>query len=867
MPRDLEKYRAKRTLESTPEPGGSTAGDLGGIFVVHQHAARRLHWDLRLEHDGVLLSWAVPRGPSPDPADKRLAVQTEDHPIEYADFEGVIPEGNYGAGSMIVFDRGRWVPHGDVDEGLRSGKLLFELHGYKLQGMWTLVKIKKSEKDWLLIKETDAYVRKGGEFRPESVLSGLTVEELRDSGKEVELLRKALADRKVPRREVRAADVDLMLCETVDIAFSRPGWIFELKMDGWRILAERRAGQVKLRSRNGNDLSESFPEIVRAIHALPFDNAVIDGEVVTLDDEGRPHFQRLQGRARLRRPLDIKRAAVNAPATFFAFDLPAIEGFDLRGLPLLERKEVLKRVVPPAGPVHYLDHVEEHGAAFYAEVERMQLEGIVAKKGDSTYRGGRTPAWLKIRAQRSDEFVVVGFTAPRGSRAGFGALHLAKYVGEQLVYSGRAGSGFDDKQLKLEHARLKALTVDQPPCVPPDPTAPVAARSFFMTQEEFRATTWVRPEVVAEVRFTEWTGEGLLRQPVFLRFRDDRDARDVTGVLRIVADGADRADRAHRADKGRSGGKGKAPSTAKPAMTGTPASAPGAVPFSNLKKVFWPDEKYTKGDLIDYYRTVSPWLLPYLKDRPMVLTRYPDGIAGKFFYQKDAPDFIPDWIRTVRLYSEHTAREIDYFVLDNVESLLYVINLGSIPLHMWASREEALDRPDWCVLDLDPKGAPFTDVVAVAQSINRRLTTVKLPHYVKTTGSSGLHIMIPLAGQFTYEQCRSFGELLAQLTVRELPKISTITRAVEKRQGKVYVDYLQNIMGQTIVTPYSVRPLPGAPVSAPLEWREVTPDLDIKAFTIRSMPERLRKKKKDPVAPLLTEQPDLMGALARLSEG
>ena len=586
MPRDLEKYRAKRTLEATPEPAGGPAGDLGGLFVVHQHAARRLHWDLRLEHDGVLLSWAVPRGPSPDPADKRLAVQTEDHPIEYADFEGVIPEGNYGAGSMIVYDRGRWVPHGDVDEGLRSGKLLFELHGYKLQGMWTLVKIKKSEKDWLLIKETDAYVQKGGEFRPESVLSGLTVEELRDSGKEVELLRKALASRKVPQRDVRAADVDLMLCETTDKPFSKPGWIFELKMDGWRILAERHAGQVKLRSRNGNDLSESFPEIVRAIHALPFDNAVIDGEVVTLDEEGRPHFQRLQGRARLRRSLDIQRAAVNAPATFYAFDLPAIEGFDLRGLPLAERKELLKRVVPPTGPVRYLDHVEEHGAEFYAEVERMQLEGIVAKKGDSTYRGGRTPAWLKIRALRSDEFVVVGFTAPRGSRAGFGALHLAKYVGDKLVYSGRAGSGFGDKQLKQEHARLKALAVDEPSCVPPDPAAPVVAKSFFMTQEEFRATTWVRPEVVAEVRFTEWTGEGLLRQPVFLRFRDDRQPREITGELRAAgADGAVMAvmaDGADMADMERSGGKGRKRSkpTATPART-RPAAPPAIATTSD----------------------------------------------------------------------------------------------------------------------------------------------------------------------------------------------------------------------------------------------------------------------------------------------
>lgn len=862
MPRNLEKYRAKRTLEATPEPPGSTASALGGAFVVHQHAARRLHWDLRLEHDGVLLCWAVPRGPSPDPADKRLAVQTEDHPIEYADFEGVIPAGNYGAGSMIVFDRGRWVPHGDVDQGLQDGKLLFELHGYKLHGLWTLVKLRKSEsgKDWLLIKEGDGYVQAGGTFPPESVLSGLTVQELARAGEEASLLRTALAARKLPSREVRGGDVDLMLCEPQTTAFSKPGWIFELKMDGWRILAEKRDGAVTLHSRNGNNLSESFPEVVRAVKALPFDPVLLDGEVVTLDDAGRPHFQRLQQRARLKRPLDVKRAAVESPATFFAFDLPAALGFDLRGLPLSERKAILRTMLPPTGPVRYLDHVEEQGGAFYAEVERMGLEGMVGKKADAPYRGGRSPAWVKIRAQRTDEFVVVGFSAPRGSRAGFGALHLARYVGDQLVYSGRAGSGFADQQLKEERKRLGELAVAAPPCTPPETDARSrngggkegkaarqgAAADFYMTREDFKATTWIRPEVIAEVRFTEWTGEGLLRQPVFIRFRDDRSVEEMKKAAKV-----EKAAKATRA--------------VAPAVP--PAAVPAAVPavhFTNLKKRFWPVEGYTKGDLIEYYRAVAPWLLPYLKDRPIVLTRYPDGIDGKSFYQKDAPDFIPDWIRTVRLWSDHTSREIDYFILDDVESLLYVINLGSIPLHMWASRAESLDRPDWCVLDLDPKGAPFADVVKVAKNIHARLDGVDLPHYVKTTGSSGLHILIPLGGQLTYEQCRSFGEVLAQLTVQDLPQVATITRAVEKREGKVYVDYLQNVMGQTIVTPYSVRPLPAAPVSAPLEWREVIPRLDIRSYNIRSMPARLARKKGDPVAPVLTERPDLVSALDRL---
>ncbi len=863
MPRDLEKYRAKRTADSTPEPAGVVSPELGGVFVVHQHAARNLHWDLRLELDGVLLSFAVPKGPSPDPADKRLAVQTEDHPIEYADFEGVIPAGNYGAGSMIVWDKGRWIPHGDTREGLAKGKLLFELQGYKVKGMWTLVKLKKGEKEWLLIKERDGYVEKGGTFPPESVLSGLSVERLRDSAEVVTSVTGELERRKVRKADLKGDDVKLMLCETSDHPFSRAGWVFELKLDGWRVLAERRGTEARLLSRNGNDLSASFPEVIRSLRALPMTNVVIDGEVVTLDDKGHPNFQRLQQRARLRRPLDIRRAAVESPATLYAFDLPSLEGYDLRTLPLVERKAVLARVVPPAGPLRYLDHIEKQGEAFFGQVERMGLEGIIAKKGDSPYKAGRSPLWLKIKAARSDDFVVVGFTAPKGSRAGFGALHLAQYIGKQLVYAGRAGSGFDEQQLGDVRKELEGMKRKTPPCLPPrDPRAePVeekkAAKStkkptagdYGMTIADFESTTWVEPSLVAEVRFTEWTNEGVLRHPVFLRFRDDKKAEDCRRE-EIVVEAEDA-----KGAKGTRGGEG--------GEAGEEVKR--EVPFSNLKKIYWPKDKYTKGDLIDYYRFVAPSLLPYLRDRPLVLTRYPDGIEGKSFFQKDAPDFVPEWVRTVRQWSEDPHREIDYIVCEDVESLLYVVNLGSIPLHMWGSRVAALEKPDWCILDLDPKEAPFTDVVTVAHAIHARCSAVALPHYIKTTGSSGLHVMIPLGQQLTYDQCRSFGELLARLIVAELPEISTIMRQVERRSGKVYVDYLQNGRGKTIVAPYSVRPLPGAPVSAPLEWSEVTPKLDPREFTIANMEARLKKLETDPMLPVLTDVPDIVAAITNLS--
>ncbi len=863
----LGPYRAKRSLSRTPEPAGTIIESTGRLFVVQQHAARRLHWDLRLELDGVLLSWAVPRGPSPDPAEKRLAVHVEDHPLEYADFEGMIPAGNYGAGSVIVWDRGQWIVHGDPHEGLEAGKLLFELRGYKLRGMWTLVKMKKTVKEWLLIKERDQYVEKGRSFPPESVLSGLTVEQLAEANQIVEGLREQLAGLKLPQREVRAADVDLMLCETRDDAFSDPNWIYELKLDGWRILAERKGQEVTLRSRNGKDLLSSFPELARALRALPLTQVVIDGEVACLDETGRPNFQRLQQRARLSRSADVRRAMVESPATFLAFDLIGLEGYDLRQLKLTDRKAVLQHLVPRSGPVQYLDHVQRQGEAFFQQVERMGLEGIIAKKADSKYVGGRRPVWVKIRAERTDDFAVVGFTAPKGSREGFGALHLAHCDGGELVYAGRAGSGFTNKELLEVRDRLLEDKRETPPCLPPPGMAAAAGgkvgpNAFGMTQAEFTGTTWVQPRLMAEVRFTEWTEEPLLRHPVFVRWREDRvpeDCGDVEG-LRSRVEGAVSMTSSHKSKAEADKGARVAPSTH------DPGPSTREVQFSNLKKVFWPAEGYTKGDLIDYYRSVSDWLLPYLKDRPVVLTRFPDGIEGKSFYQKDAPDFIPSWIRTEKIWSEGTQREIDYFVAESLESLLYIANLGTIPIHLWASRAPTLERPDWCVLDLDPKGAPFSHVIEIAQALHRRLEAIELPHFVKTTGKTGLHIMIPLGRHLTYEQSRGLGEVLARVTVAELPQISTIMRSVDKRAGKVYVDYLQNIQGQTIVAPYSVRPLPGATVSAPLDWKEVNGKLDPANYTIKTMPARLKKRPTDPMVDVLTLAPDIAAAIARLSE-
>jgi bifunctional non-homologous end joining protein LigD len=842
----LAPYRAKRSLERTPEPAGSVPGTeaetSGGLFVVHKHAARRLHFDLRLEMEGVLRSWAVPKGPSYDTADKRLAVHVEDHPLEYGDFEGLIPDGNYGAGAVIVWDRGRWIPVGDPAEGLAKGKLLFELRGIKLHGMWTLVKLKKGEKDWLLIKERDGYASSSGGSPPEeSVLSGLTVEDLQEGRTPAHGIRERLQQLGVPLRPVRPESVQLMLAESRDEAFTAPGWLFELKLDGYRLLATQDGGP-RLLTRNGNDLSASFPEVIRALGALTGERLILDGEVVTLDEAGRPSFQRLQQRARLRRPLDVRHAVVESPATYFAFDLLAVGDYDLRALPLTTRKDLLRKLLPQAGVIRFLDHFETDGEVLYEQVQKLGLEGIVAKRADSPYRPGRSATWLKIRTRKSEDFVVVGFTAPKGSRSGFGALQLARYVDGQLTYSGRAGSGFSDAQLTDVRKTLEAARRRDPPCEGPVPKE--------------KGTTWVEPLMVCEVEYSEWTEEGLLRQPVFLRFRDDKRPEECVGGGAAGQRGSGAADETSElpSDKNQEDG-----------LPSRPAAPPPRLDFTNVKKIFWPADGYTKGDLIEYYRSISPWMLPYLADRPVVLTRYPDGIAGKSFFQKDAPAFVPDWIRTERMWSEQAERDIDYFICEDESALLYLINLGTIPLHVWASRTAAIDRPDWCVLDLDPKEASFSDVIRVAQATHALCDEIGLPNLVKTSGSSGLHVLIPLGGQCGYEEARSLGELLARVITEELPEISTVTRQVSRRGGKVYVDYLQIGAGRLIVAPFSARPLPGAPVSMPLRWSEVKPGLDIRSFTIRNAAERMRKLKRDPLREVLEETPDLHAALERLA--
>ncbi|MCE2455924.1 MAG: DNA ligase D [Gemmatimonadetes bacterium] len=813
----LAEYRAKRTAARTPEPFGGQVVAGGSVFVAQLHAATALHWDLRLEHEGVLLSWAVPKGPSPNQADKRLALRTEDHPLEYAEFEGLIPEGEYGAGPMIVWDRGFWTPEGSVADGLDQGKLLFALHGHKLHGMWTLVKTRQAPNSWLLIKERDEHLRPDGgtdDYPEDSIYSGLRVGELAHAERKANEIAAEATKAGARPGAVRAGRKPPMLA-FADAPFSGDGWIFEVKYDGYRLVAERTGGEPYLRSRTGADITRTFPEIARAVRGLPY-SLTLDGEVVVNGADGLPSFAAIQRRGKVTNATDALIAGTESPALYYAFDLLSFEGLDLRPLPLVERKRLLKALLPSVGPVRYVDHIEREGEAMFAHAEAMGLEGIVGKRSGSAYRSGRSRAWVKVRVSRVGHFVIVGWTDPGGSRTGFGALHLAGVEDEKYVYRGSVGSGFSEAALREISEALRSIGVAATPCSEGDPPAG-------------KSHHWVEPSLGAEVEFRELSPAGHLRLPVFKRLLTDREVGAPAG------------------------------------LEPNAVAEERIVPFTNLDKVFWPEEGYTKGDLVEYHRRIAPWMLPYLRRRPLVMTRYPDGITGKSFYQKDAPKYAPTWFRRLKVWSDSSGRELSYFVADDLDSLLYVINLGTIPLHVWSSRVGTLPNPDWCVLDLDPKGAPFADVVVVAGAIRELCDDIGLPVFVKTSGSTGIHVLIPLAPGMTYEQSRFLGELLAKLVVADLPELATVERALDRREGKVYVDFLQNRRGSLIAAPFTVRPLPGAPVSAPLRWDEVVPGLAMKDHDMASVVERMEADG-DPLAPVLTAIPDIADALGKLEK-
>jgi len=856
---ELEAYRQKRDPGRTPEPFGRTGATptnasapyAGRLFVVHKHWARNLHYDLRLEIGNTLKSWAVPKGPSTQAEEKRLAVHVEDHPLEYGDFEGIIPPGNYGAGNVIIWDHGwfRSFKPEPIPEQYERGKLELELFGHKLRGRWTLVKMGRKDKEWLLLKKVGAGVseRELIDRFPQSVISGLPVEDLDEIPKLQSELLQWLDQAKAPRGTVRAKTQAPTLATLAEKPFSGAEWIFEIKYDGVRVLAERDGDEVRMYGRSGQEITSRYPEVAGALSRLWVEHFVVDGEIVATDEAGGPSFQRLQARMHLSNPHDIRRAMTQVPATAFFFDCLSCEGRDLKGLPLVKRKECLSRFMPPLGQVRYSDHVAAHGEAFYDAASEMRLEGIVAKRATSTYSGSRGRDWIKIKCQRRQEFVIGGWTDPGGGRGGFGALDIGLYRGEDLVYVTKVGTGFDMKLLDSIRKQLDAIARDASP--------------FTKRSPKGKEHHWVEPKLVCEVRFTEWTTEGGLRHPAFLGLRNDKKPEECVFEVEVSLAEAGVADADGEADPPpRPRAKGEVLERA-PKAAGTER----VVRLTNLDKVFWPKERYTKGDLIGYYEAIAPLLLPYLAERPLFLTRYPDGIEGKSFYQKDAPVFVPDWVRTEPVYSGDSQREIRYFVVDDVEQLRYIANLGTIPLHTWSSRLQTLEQPDWMILDLDPKTAPFSHVIRVARTLKKLLDEIDLPAYIKTSGATGLHVLVPLGTRYTYEQSRGFARLLAVLTVHREPEIATVVRQVQQREGKVYVDFGQNGHGQTVVSPYSVRPLPAAPASCPLLWEEVNAKLDPAKFTIKTIPERFQKMK-DPLRPVLAAGIEMAKAIGVVEE-
>jgi bifunctional non-homologous end joining protein LigD len=889
--RALERYAAKRTFTRTPEPPATLAGARHGplLFVVQKHAARRLHYDFRLELDGVLKSWAVPKGPSLDPADKRMAVEVEDHPFEYASFEGVIPPQQYGAGNVIVWDCGVYSPdegrqysfgaraeaEGRVRAELAAGKLSFFLRGEKLKGSFALVRT-RTDKQWLLIKHKDRFAQANDVLaRPDSVLCGLTLEELTPLGPPARLEAARLAP--TGPSEALPRDLEPMLAETADSLRSDPQWRYEPKLDGYRVIACVHGTRVTLRSRRGLDLTPFFPELTAELADQAVEQLVLDGEIVALDASGRPSFNALQNRAQLKTAAEITAAQRDTPVVLVCFDLLHFEGLNLRDARYADRRRYLAQCLLPAAHLQ-LVHASANASELYAAALAHGFEGVVAKRIDGTYQPGkRSRAWLKIKALQSSEFVIGGYTRGRGTREPLGALLLGYWEGKSLRYAGHVGSGLDEQAIDTLRSRSAGLQRRSPPFAEPPPL--------------HRPTTWLDPRLVAEVTFSEWTPAGALRAPVFLRLRDDIDPSTVRKAA---------APRPHTgapaADRDR-------PIAGAPPAAGTPTEV-GAIleqldgraerldltvggariRLTNLERVYWPaasgkrERPVTKRDFLRYLARVARFMLPHLQDRPLTMIRMPAGIEGERFFQKHWEQPLPEFVETITLFSGHKGEQHRYLLANNLPTLLWLGQVGTLEFHVWHSRArpgpdapgagtdyssslEALEAsvlnfPDYLVFDIDPyiysgkepKGAEpelnrkgFATGKRVAFWLRALLREMALEAVVKTSGKTGLHVFVPIERTVTFDAARHICETVGRHLMRAHPKEITMDWAVEKRTGKIFIDYNMNVRGKTLNVAYSPRGVPGAPVSMPLTWEELEA-AEPMDFTINNVPPRLEKR-------------------------
>lgn len=867
----LQSYQKKRNFKNTPEPSGRLIKSKSKLaFVVQRHKASHLHYDLRLEIDGVLKSWAVPKGPSLNPKDKRLAMMVEDHPYNYRNFAGIIPEGNYGAGIVEIWDEGQLSDLENCDKktaekklkaGIHAGNLKFRLHGKKLRGEFALVKLKgKQENSWLLIKHNDEYAVTEEYNSEEHTLKNSPINKwLGKNGKPVPVINekkktdiitkpqqtkqptlKKKNTRFLPGKTRKLSEnIAPMLAKETGQPFDNKEWIYEMKWDGYRAIADVNGSEVSLYSRNGNTFNYSYPIIVDALMKLNI-HAVLDGEIVVMDENGKSSFQGLQ----------FYQNSETEPIEFRVFDLLSLKGQDVCSLALTDRKRLLKLLLPKNNPViKYSDHIEERGIEFFKLAVKNDLEGIMAKEANSLYHPGvRTSQWLKIKNHKTLEAIITGFTEPGGGRKHFGALVLGVWNGKELDYIGHTGSGFDSKGLSRMNKLLKPLIQKKSP--------------FKEDVKTNMPVTWVKPVLVCEVKYTEWTRDKHLRHPIFLRLREDKKSEEVTTKEMTLV-------------KPTKTLKTKVAAKKKPVLK--KKKNPGEenmdvisfgkikVKTTNLNKIFWPNEKITKGDVINYYQSISKYILPYLKDRPESLKRNPNGINDTGFFHKDAGVEAPEWVKSKSIFSDSTNKEVNYILCNNAATLAYLNNLGCIEINPWHSTIQKLDKPDYLIIDIDPSDkSTFDEVIETANVVQSVFKKAGVTSYCKTSGATGIHVYLPTQKKYTYDQLKDFAHLVCILVQEELPKFTSLERNLKKRGNKmIYLDHLQNRRGQTISSVYSLRPKDGATVSMPLNWNEVKPGLSPYDFNIHNALKRIEKKG-DLFAPVLGKGIDLLKCLKLL---
>lgn len=821
----LEEYKNKRKFDKTPEPKGGSTRTKNPIFVIQKHDASRMHYDLRLQIEGALVSWAVPKGPSLDPNQKRLAIQVEDHPMDYQDFEGIIPEGNYGAGAVIVWDKGFYEIIEDKNKVNNSeaaakkqwkkGHLKIVFKGKKLKGTFNLIRLKE-ENQWLLTKVKDKYADSEKDIldQEKSVNSGKTLNQIAkassDSDKKKQSrISKLIADQP---KEKSYSEIKPMLATLGSASLPKnTKWLFEVKWDGYRALSFCKKNKVEIKSRNNLDLGEKFPEIIEALSDLGL-NAIFDGEIVALNNDGLPDFNALQ-----RWQSDPK-----GNLCYYIFDILWYEGHDLKSLPLHRRQAILAEIIPVSHAViRFSQPLHSSLKKVIVSTSELGLEGIMAKDADSIYTPDqRTKHWIKIKSEKTQEAIICGYTVSNDPGLMFGALLLAQQKDGHLVYVGRVGTGFSHHDQKELDVLFQKRKIESPPLTD---TSEVYKTGRYRTAP--KDITWLKPDLVCTIRYTEVTPNGLFRHPSFIALRTDKNADEAQSESQYTNHKNSPAMKKKSLKK-------KNEKTFK--ANGKSTS------ISNLDKVLWPGSGITKGDFVDYYQKISSFILPFLKDRPLSLMRFPNGIDGQKFFQKDFSDLAPDWMQKYSYTTDDDPEEKNYMLCNDRASLLFTANLVA-ELNPWSSKTSSPDHPSWCVIDLDPdKGNTFEQVIEVAQHCHQLLEDLSIPSYCKTSGSSGLHIYIPLGNQYTYDQSQMLARWLVS-QIQPLLAFTSLERARSKRKGKIYLDFLQNRPGATLVAPYSVRAVPTANVSMPLFWEEVKAGLKPEEFNLLNAESRIKE--------------------------